>query len=172
LRLQDGLIVLGRLFYFAPNKESLMNNLDRISAICFAIFGLISAVEAYSGIGFGSFNEPAPGFYPFWLSTVLVALSAALLLSNIRNVGEQIPFWVKGAWYRPCFSISVLAVFFIIMMWIGFIASSFFLFLIWMLVIEKEPLKKSLIVSISGSVIFYVVFVVALGIDIPKGLLI
>ena len=149
-----------------------MNKLDRISAICFILFGLVSAYEAYSGIGFGSFEEPGPGFYPFWLSSALVILSAALLATNIRNIGEQLPFWVKGAFYRPCLSIAVLAVFFIIMMWIGFIVASLYLFLAWMLVIEKEPLKKSLIVSISVSAVFYVVFVLALGIDIPKGLLI
>jgi hypothetical protein len=53
-------------------RESCIRKWDCLSAIVLAVIGLAAIYEAVQEIGIGTFAQPDPGFYPFWLAIVLV----------------------------------------------------------------------------------------------------
>jgi hypothetical protein len=149
-----------------------MRKWDCLSAIVLAAIGLAAIYEAVQGIGIGTFAQTDPGFYPFWLAIVLVFLSIILFVSNLGTDEQPLPFWEKGAWYKPCLAIAVLLGYFILIAYIGFIVATVYVFLAWMMIVEKESFKKSAIVAIAITGIVYLVFVALMGISFPEGLLI
>jgi putative tricarboxylic transport membrane protein len=149
-----------------------MKKWDRISALVLAILGIAAIYEAVVGIGIGTFAEPGSGFYPFLLAIVLVALAVALFLANLGKNESAQPFWAKGAWRRPILAIAVLAGYLILIVYVGFIVGTVYIFLAWMMIVEKEPFKKSAVVSVSGAALIYLLFVVLMGISFPRGLLV
>jgi Tripartite tricarboxylate transporter TctB family. len=149
-----------------------MRKWDRVSAILLAVLGVAAIYEAIDGIGIGTFSEPGSGFYPFLLAIALVALSAILFFTRLGGNEQPIPFWGKGAWRKPCLAIAVLAGFFIMVLYVGFIVGTVYMFFAWMMIVEKESFKKSAIVAFAIAGIVYVVFVICMKIPLPSGLLI
>ena len=149
-----------------------MRKWDRISAILLSILGVVAIYGAVEDIGIGTLSEPGSGFYPFSLATALVVLSIILFATRLGGNEQRVPFWERGAWRKPCLAILVLAGFFILIMYIGFIVGIIYIFLAWMMIVEKESFKKSAIVAVAATGIVYVLFVVCMGISLPSGLLI
>ena len=149
-----------------------MRKWDRISAILLSILGVAAIYGAVEDIGIGTLSEPGSGFYPFVLATTLVALSVILFIVRLGGNEQRVPFWEKGAWRKPCLAIMVLIGFFIVIMYVGFIVGTIYIFLAWMMIVEKESFKKSAIVAVTATGIVYVLFVVCMGISLPSGLLI
>ena len=63
-----------------------MKRWERIAAISLFLIGVGGAIGAWQ-IGFGTFQAPGPGFFPFWLASLLALLS---LVFFVRNLGFKI----------------------------------------------------------------------------------
>ncbi len=147
-----------------------MKKWERIAALVFFLIGLGAAWEA-TNIGFGSFQTPGPGFYPFWLAVILAVVSFIYFLNNLGKDSKVVALWEKKTWVRPLLAIILMLVYGLLLDRLGFLLDTFFLFLIWLTVIEREKPLTVALVSVLGTVVVYILFVQFLQVQLPKGLL-
>lgn len=147
-----------------------MRRCERIAAAFFIFLGVGAAVLAYR-MGFGNLHNPGPGFFPFWLSAFLAALGFIYFLTRPGSDSKPGRLWEKGVWVRPFLAVLVMLVFTVLMGEVGFFSATFLLFLAWLIIIEREKWLTICLVSIIGTLIFYMVFNVFLKVPLPKGFL-
>jgi putative tricarboxylic transport membrane protein len=147
-----------------------MKKWERIAAAILAFIGVAAAAIAYE-LGFGNFRHPGPGFFPFWLSAGLALVSFIYFLTQLGADSHRVALWEKHAWVRPFEAAGVMFLYTLAMDWIGFFTATFLLFLVWLILIEREKWLTVGLVSVLGTLCFFVVFTVFLKVPLPKGIL-
>lgn len=147
-----------------------MKRWERIAAISLFLIGVGGAIGAWK-IGFGTFQAPGPGFFPFWLASLLALLS---LVFFVRNLGEDVipvALWAKGSWIRPLKAACVMFVYVLLIGRLGFISSSALLFVAWLRIVEHSSWKTVALLVVGGTAGLYL-FTSLLSISLPRGILI
>lgn len=147
-----------------------MKKWERIAALVLFFLGIGAAWEA-TKIGFGSFSAPGPGFYPFWLAIILAGVSLIYFLNNLGKDPKVVALWEEKTWVRPLIAIVVMLAYGLLLDHIGFLLDTFFLFVVWLTVIEREKPLTVALVSTIGTTVVYVLFVHFLQVQLPKGIL-
>ena len=147
-----------------------MRRWERITAAFLIFLGVGAAALAYR-MGIGDLHHPGPGFFPFWLSTFLASLGFVYFLTRLGLDSKPGRLWEKGVWVRPFLAALVMFVYTVLMGELGFFSATFLLFLAWMIIIEREKWLTIGLVSIIGTLSFYLVFTVFLKVPLPKGFL-
>lgn len=144
-----------------------MQKEERIAAAFLFIIGAWSTYEAYGPIGFGSFQSPGPGFFPFWLALLLTIISGYYFIAASLTASQGL--WGPKAWHRPMLSGAVMLAYALCFDTLGFALSTALLFFAWLRVIERESLKKSICVSLVGTFGAYALFTLLLDVGLPSG---
>ena len=147
-----------------------MKRWERIAAISLFLIGVGGAIGAWQ-IRFGTFQAPGPGFFPFWLASLLALLS---LVFFVRNLGEDVipvALWAKGSWIRPLKAACVMFVYVLLIGRLGFISSSALLFVAWLRIVEHSSWKTVALLVVGGTAGLYL-FTSLLSISLPRGILI
>jgi putative tricarboxylic transport membrane protein len=147
-----------------------MRRCERIAAAFFIFLGVAAAALAYR-MGFGNLHQPGPGFFPFWLSAFLATLGFIYFLTIPGSDSKPGRLWERGVWVRPFLAALVMFVFAVLMGELGFFSATFLLFLAWLIIIEREKWLTICLVSIIGTLSFYLVFTVFLKVPLPRGFL-
>lgn len=148
-----------------------MKKWERRAAAALFLIGAGAAVKAVD-IGFGSFKDPGPGFFPFWLA-VLMAVVACLVYLSSRGPDERAaPLWSTGGLRRPAAAVAVMLVYTQVLDFLGFCTATFFLLATWQRAVERKTWKTVGLVAVVGTACVYVVFVLLLQLPMPHGLLI
>ncbi len=147
-----------------------MKRWERIAAAILIFCGVAAASLAYR-MGFGTVHQPGPGFFPFWLGTVLALVSFLYFMTRLGSEGQPISLWDKGAWIRPGLAAAIMLVYANLMDFLGFFSATFILFLAWLAIIERERLMTIGLVSVLGTASLYIIFIVFLRVPLPKGVL-
>ena len=133
-----------------------MRRCERIAAAFFIFLGVGAATLAYR-MGFGNLHQPGPGFFPFLLSTFLAALGFIYFFTRLGLDSNPGRLWEKGAWVRPFLAVLVMFIYTVLMGELGFYSATFLLFLAWLIIIEREKWLTIGLVSILGTLSFYLV---------------
>jgi hypothetical protein len=147
-----------------------MRRWERIAAAFLIFLGVGAAILAYR-MDLGNLHHPGPGFFPFCLSTFLAALGFIYFLTRLGSDSKPERLWEKGVLVRPFLAALVMFVYAVLMGELGFFSTSFLFFLAWLIIIEREKWLTICLVSIIGTLSFYLVFTVFLKVPLPKGLL-
>ena len=147
-----------------------MRRCERITAAFLIFLGMGAAAVAY-GMGFGNLHQPGPGFFPFLLSAFLTVLGFIYFFTRLGSDSKPEQLWEKGVWVRPFLAALVMSVYAVLMGELGFFSTTFLLFLAWLIIIEREKWLTVCLVSIMGTLSFYLVFTVFLKVPLPKGFL-
>lgn len=142
---------------------------QKVAAVVMIMIGAGAALWALQ-IGYGSLIAPGPGFLPFWLSLALVFVSVLYFFQTLSNPKSE-PLWAPGAWQRPLKSAIVILGYITALSWLGFASASFLLFLVWVGYIEKESRRRTILVSLIGTLCLYLVFAYLLEAPLPNGFL-
>jgi hypothetical protein len=145
-----------------------MKKWERIAAAILTFIGVSAATLAYD-LGFGDFHQPGPGFFPFWLSAILALVSFIYFLTQLGPDSHRVSLWDKHAWVRPFQAAGVMFLYSLAMGWMGFFPATFLLFLIWLILIEREKWLTVGLVSVLGTLSFFLIFTVFLKVPLPKG---
>ena len=148
----------------------IMKRWEKIAAAVLAFIGVAAAAIAY-GLGFGDFQHPGPGFFPFCLSAILAVVSFIYFLTQIGADSHRVSLWERHAWVRPFEAAGVMFLYSLAMSWLGFFSSTFLLFLIWLILIEREKWLTVGLVSVLGTLSFFLVFTVFLKVPLPRGII-
>jgi putative tricarboxylic transport membrane protein len=99
---------------------------DRIASIFFIGLGLFFTLYARR-VDIGSWNEPGPGFLPFWAGITLTIMAVALLIGSLRSTGAELPpFFARAdSWKRVLATFLAMTVYALILNAIGFTLATF-----------------------------------------------
>jgi len=147
-----------------------MKKWERIAAAILAFIGVAAAAIAYE-LGLGDFQHPGPGFFPFCLSAILALASFIYFLTQLGADSHRLSLWEKHSWVRPFEAAGAMFLYTLAMGWIGFFSATFLLFLVWLILIEREKWLTVGLVSVLGTLCFFLVFTVFLKVPLPKGII-
>jgi len=149
------------------------SNYNRVAAIFFLAVGIFFALYART-VEIGSWQEPGPGFLPFWTGSVLAAMAVALLLgSYARKTWALRPsfFPRTDSWKRVLTTFLALIAYNLLLPHFGFTVTTF-LFLTFLLkFIFPQNWVRTLLVSALGSTAARLLFINFLETQLPKGFL-
>lgn len=153
--------------------EKTQRHYNRIAAIFFLVIGIFFALYARS-VEIGSWNEPGPGFLPFWSGLTLSLLSIALLLaSSARKAWAVRPsfFILSDSWKRVLATFLALIAYNLLLNPLGFTLMTFLFLAFLVKFIFPQTWTRTLLVAVLGSFVARLLFINFLETQLPKGFL-
>ena len=141
---------------------------DRWIGLFFVLFSLYVCFESWR-LGVGGFFRPGAGFFPFYSSVLLGALSLILGLFTFRGKVEKAEPWTDVG-DTVTVSLAVLG-FALLLTWLGFVVTTFLFIFFLLRDVERRGWSFSAAAALSISAAFYVVFGVWLRAQLPAGIL-
>jgi len=110
-------------------------------------------------------DGPGPGFFPLWYGVVMAALSLMLMVSSVTSKDGSVIDWTgaRGAFVTWGAFTLMVATLKLTGFVIGFGALTFFI----VSVLYRKPVKVAALTAIGLAAGFYVVFPLALGVQLP-----
>lgn len=127
------------------------------------VVGIIGALLAH-GYGLGTLRQPGPGLWPFVLSLLIVALSAALLVVG-HGIDDSEAF--TPASLLPAIGVITFVAMAFLMPAIGFEIPALVLCVVWMRFLGGESWRSTLIISVLTTAAFYLLFIHGLRVPLP-----
>ncbi len=146
---------------------------NRAAAIFFLVVGVFFALYARS-VEIGSWNEPGPGFLPFWGGLVLTAMSIALLL---RTFWGKLPpitqsfFPRPDSWKRVAATFAALVAYNLLLNPLGFTLTTLFFIGFLVRFIFPQTWTRTLVVALLGALAARLLFINFLETQLPRGFL-
>ncbi|HSR12393.1 MAG TPA: tripartite tricarboxylate transporter TctB family protein [Thermodesulfobacteriota bacterium] len=153
--------------------ERTQSHYNRVAAIVFMAVSVFFAFYARS-VEIGTWNEPGPGFLPFWAAMTLGAMSVALLIgSYAKKAWAARPsfFPQSDSWKRVAATFLALIVYNLLLPRLGFTITTFFFLFFLVRFIFPQTWLRTLTVAVAGSVIARLLFINFLETQLPKGFL-
>jgi putative tricarboxylic transport membrane protein len=138
---------------------------DLVSGLFWLAVALLAAAQGYA-LNLGTLNRPGPGFFPFWGGVVLGLLSVVLVIDALRRGGAKAGE-LGWSWKAPVVAGAVLG-YVLLLEWLGFTAVTF-LFLLFLLRLERYGWALSGVSATAGAGATYVVFQLWLRTQLPAG---
>ena len=143
---------------------------DRYAALFFIAFSLFVCQQATT-IGVGSLRRPGPGLLAFGAGCGIGLLALAVFIRSFLaqlDTGTDRPGRdiSRGKFFLICVSLFIYAA---LIGWLGFALSTFLLALFLFRTVQSEKWWRTLVKSGLITLGNYLVFVVWLGIHLPKG---
>jgi len=152
--------------------ERTQSQYDRVAAIFFIIVGAFFALYARA-VEIGTWNEPGPGFLPFWAGIIILIMAFALFFKSLGKKGPVRPsfFPEAGSWKRVLATFIALIVYNFIFDYLGFALTTFLFVGVLIKSIFPQSWTKTLIVALSAAIIARLLFINFLETQLPKGFL-
>jgi hypothetical protein len=152
--------------------ERTQGQYDRIAAIFFLIVGIFFAIYART-VEIGAWNEPGPGFLPFWAGVTISIMALALLLKSMGKKGPMRPsfFPEASSWKRVLATFIALIGYNFIFDYLGFALTTFLFVGILVRFIFPQSWVKAVIVAVSAAIFARLLFINFLETQLPKGFL-
>jgi hypothetical protein len=139
---------------------------NKIVSLSLLLLSVFLCIES-SRLGLGNFREPGSGFLPFGASLVIGILSVILFLKERGNKDKPI---FRGKKIRnTTYILSVIFIYPFLLYRLGYFICTLFLILFCSRIVSSQKWRIALLVSICTAISSYLLFVVWLGVQIPKG---
>ena len=148
-----------------------MKSKDQISSGFFLVLSIIICVSAFQ-LDIGGPFRPGPGFVPFLASALLGVVSIGILARSLffSKKLDQRSVWKGIKWRKLSYTLGILVGYSLAMTFIGFVTSTFLLFMSLFWGIERISWWKAVLGSVAASVISYLFFVGWLQCQLPPGI--
>ena len=134
-----------------------------IIILCLGIVSLVMALDySYSGV-----VGPGPGFFPVWLSAILIVLAIWYIIESVRGKNVSAEDWPRGQSLKQIFFIIMsLITYFVLFLLVGFIFAG----IIFLIILFYKEYKWYVTASLSvGITLFlYVMFNNVLKVHLPS----
>lgn len=134
------------------------------AAVAPLLLGIAGAVGSFQ-LGLGAVTAPGAGSWPFAISIVIIVCSAALLIGGKR-------FWDAEAFSRNSLVVGLgllsLIAFVIALPYVGFEIPCALLCFVWLRFLGAEKWVTSIVISLGVTLSFWLIFVLALRIPLPR----
>ena len=142
---------------------------DFWSGLALAALGAYILFTAY-GWDYKTEEGPGPGFFPMWYGGIMLVLSILLVLGTVLKPSQHAEVrWndvkrAMSAWAAFVACVAIMKV-------VGFAIAFALLTVFIVKVMCGERLRTALVVAVAGSAGFYALFVWALDLSLPRGML-
>ena len=134
-------------------------------------FSMAVCIESWR-LKMGTFHKPGPGFFPFWAAALLGILSLVSLIQSLKEKRKPFPeIWTGVNFFKMSLLLVVLFLYALLLNTIGFLTGTLFLLFFLFRATEPYNWKTVLFASLLTVAATYVVFVVLLECQLPKGFL-
>ncbi len=146
--------------------------IDRIVA-CVWLAVSVTVMSTVPSLGYTAKFGPGAGFFPFWVAVVLMLLSCLLLAHSFTAQArvERVAVASRKAALQMVLVLAALVVFVFSIESVGFLICTFLFFFFLLSVVERRGWLESIGVPIIATFVLWLVFVRALGTELPPGLL-
>jgi len=132
------------------------------------------SVARFDNIGFDETGAPGSGFWPFWLSLVMLLSSVWVMVNWWRGSSPASrsaePFMDGYSWKMLWMIGGGLIVFLFCIEWLGFYVGIALFLIYYLKVIGRHSWLKTLLLAVLTPVFCFFFFDVAMRIVLPKGL--
>jgi len=146
--------------------------INQVFALLWVILGVFVVTQSRN-VEYWSEFGPGPGFLPFWIGIGFFIAGLVVLVQFTFGRREEEEISLPGR-LSTRQMILVMAAFFgfvFLAERVGFIICIGLMFFFLLAVVEKKGWKFSLAVAISNALIFWLVFELAFGLQLPPGIL-
>jgi putative tricarboxylic transport membrane protein len=150
----------------APPVSNRLPGLHRIAPVVLLVLGAATMAGSFA-LGLGELTRPGPGLAPLLVSALLTGTAAGLIFVDVPSDYER---WTRGT-VRIGAGLLSLAAFIVLFQTAGFLVPAFGMLLLWLRVFGGESWRWSLGLAAAGAVGLHLLFVEALGVPFPDGLL-
>lgn len=145
----------------APPAGYLANVLTSLAPLLVGIAGVVGSLR----LGLGSFSDPGPGLWPLLISVGIIIVAAVLLFGGRRfHDAEKLS---RGS-LTVFIAVATLVALVLALPYIGFEIPTAVLAFVWLKFFGRESWLLSAIVAVATTVGFWLLFVLALGIPLPR----
>ena len=145
---------------------------DAVVAVCLAIVGGVVIFEARRlGAGWTS-DGPGAGYFPFYIGLILVICGIGVLLQSLRARAGHSEGFVDAAQLKRVLSVLLPSALYagLIMLLGIYVASAIFIAL-FMIVLGKYPVLRSVVVGVAVNALFFAMFEAWFKVPLYKGAL-
>ncbi len=145
---------------------------DAVVAAVLVVIGAVVIVEARRlGAGWSS-DGPGAGYFPFYIGLILAVCGAAIFVQSIRARASGSEVFVDSVQLKRVASVLLPSVVYVgaIMLLGLYVASALFIAL-FMIVLGKYPVLKSIVIGVAVNVLFFMMFEVWFKVPLYKGAL-
>lgn len=121
-------------------------------------------------LSLGQTSRPGPGFVPFGLGSILILLSLLYIFYFLRTQKEREESKGHRRIYRTFLAIVILCLCIGLLNWLGYLITTFLLFLMWLAIIERKKWYVFLSLSLLALVVVYY-FNLLFSVQLPRGLI-
>lgn len=146
---------------------------NRIAAIFFLIVGVFFTLYARN-VEIGSWNEPGPGFLPFWAGMTLTAMAVALLLGSYAQkawAARPSFFPQADSWKRVLATFLALIAYNLLLTPLGFTLTTFLFIAFLVRFIFPQTWARTFTVAVLSALAARLLFINFLETQLPKGFL-
>ena len=147
---------------------------DLLSSLLCLVIGL-AFVAGGIHMGLGPIHAPGAGFFPAFVGGILSLLSLGLLLKTALEKGSlsaRQPFWKeKDSWVKVSLVVGSLIFYMAFLEFLGYIATTILFILFLLKLVGKKSWLVSVVMAVLVSMGSYALFKMALGVYLPKGLI-
>lgn len=148
-----------------------MRTMEAVIAAMLLLFGLTFMYSSYTlGFRWGS-EGPQSGFFPFYVSLAVAGASAFILVQALRAKDSkgQDSFVERGQLKQVLSVLFPAAIFVLGIQLIGIYVSSAIYISLFMRMLGKYPLKRSVALGVAISVLFFFMFEIWFQVPLYKG---
>jgi putative tricarboxylic transport membrane protein len=135
-----------------------------IRGIVWLIIGILFCLWSIHSYKIGSLTKPGAGFFPFFLSILMILLSLILLKQHPKS--SPLTF---GGLKKVTFTILILLIGALFFERVGYLITIFLSIILLMGGVEPRGWKRILSVAFLSTLAIYIVFVLLLGQPLPRG---
>jgi putative tricarboxylic transport membrane protein len=150
----------------SERHRSVMSHVHRLGPLVPLLLGVYALVASYR-LSLGQLTNPGPGLWPFMVAMLITVTVAILLVIDDPDDYEP---WTRGTATIVAGLVS-LGVFVALFQAIGFLIPAVLMLLLWLKIFAEEPWKWAVPLAFGGAIGLYLIFVEALGVPFPDGIL-
>lgn len=146
---------------------------ELIAGIFWLVFGLLLSIWS-TRYQIGNIIKTGPGFLPLVLGSLLIFFSLILLgraKKSSSAKGTVPPFFLPDGWKKVAYAVLILLLSIFLFETIGYLITIFLLIGFLMLGAELQSWRKILFIALFTALGVYLVFVLLLEQQLPRGLL-
>ncbi len=133
-----------------------------------SVFYLTYSVTHYK---LGTIRMPKEGFMPLLLGIGMTVVSGVLMIQSFAGKGDAKNVKISISWLRFAALAAVSFLYALTLQTVGYLIGSFLFLLLVFKIAGLKGWVKPIVISLICSICFYVIFRMALGVMLPKGVI-
>lgn len=147
---------------------------DLLSSLLWLVIGLAFLAGGVR-MGLGPIHSPGAGYFPAVIGAILSLLSLGLFIKAALEKGplsERHPFWKEAdSWKKVSLVVGSLIFYMAFLEFLGYLATTVLFIFFLLKVVGKKSWPVSITMAVLVSLGSYALFKMALGVYLPKGLI-